>query len=177
MAEVAMPGLRDVLDRFRPAGAPGAASAAGVPTDRQASLVAELEPVFTALARDEWHAAEVRRVGALYARVLAEQARRQAEAELAQARTQAPAQRAQAAADLRQRAEAELADIGEQAGRAAEAVRERAGQRIGGLLIQVLRQVRTDIKALAAQADPDRSGQPAGWGIQASGGPDRGGAA
>ncbi|HEX7745917.1 MAG TPA: hypothetical protein VF462_11720, partial [Micromonosporaceae bacterium] len=45
-----MPAVRELLDRFRPAGAPGAASAAGVPADRQTTASAELDPVFAALA-------------------------------------------------------------------------------------------------------------------------------
>ena len=48
-----MPRVRDVLYRFRPAGAPGAASSAGVPVDRSADLAAELEPVFALLADTE----------------------------------------------------------------------------------------------------------------------------
>jgi vacuolar-type H+-ATPase subunit H len=41
---------RDFLDRFRPAGAPGAASRAGIPADRAAERYAELEPVVALLA-------------------------------------------------------------------------------------------------------------------------------
>lgn len=36
-----MPGLRDFLMRFRPAGSPGRASAVGVPADRSAELSSE----------------------------------------------------------------------------------------------------------------------------------------
>lgn len=48
-----MPRIRDVLHRFRPAGAPGAATAAGVPVDRVAELGVELEPLFALLADTE----------------------------------------------------------------------------------------------------------------------------
>jgi hypothetical protein len=44
----AMPRVRDLLYRFRPEGAPGAAAAAGVPADRAAELTAELEPLIAA---------------------------------------------------------------------------------------------------------------------------------
>lgn len=44
-----MPQLRDFLDRFRPAGAPGSAATAGVPADRLAELAAELDPVLALL--------------------------------------------------------------------------------------------------------------------------------
>ena len=40
---------RDLLQRFRPAGAPGTAATAGVPADRVAELSAELEPVLALL--------------------------------------------------------------------------------------------------------------------------------
>jgi hypothetical protein len=44
-----MPQLRDFLDRFRPAGAPGAAGRAAVPAERQGELAAELLPVLALL--------------------------------------------------------------------------------------------------------------------------------
>ena len=52
--------VRDVLYRFRPAGAPGAASAAGVPVDRAADLAAELEPLLAQLATTERTVAGIR---------------------------------------------------------------------------------------------------------------------
>ncbi|HXZ70462.1 MAG TPA: hypothetical protein VEH31_06230 [Streptosporangiaceae bacterium] len=39
----------DFLDRFRPAGAPGAAARAGVPADRARELAVEVEPVLASL--------------------------------------------------------------------------------------------------------------------------------
>lgn len=44
-----MPELRDFLDRFRPAGAPGAAARASVPADRDRELADELTPVLALL--------------------------------------------------------------------------------------------------------------------------------
>ena len=44
-----MPGVGDVLRRFRPVGSPGAAAVAGVPADRIGELAAELAPVFQLL--------------------------------------------------------------------------------------------------------------------------------
>lgn len=41
--------VRDFLDRFRPAGAPGSAARAGVPADRTAEISAELGPVLAVL--------------------------------------------------------------------------------------------------------------------------------
>jgi len=48
-----MPRVRDLLYRFRPSGAPGGASATGVPIDRAATVAAELEPLFGQLAEVE----------------------------------------------------------------------------------------------------------------------------
>ncbi len=59
-----MPRVRDWLDRFRPAGGPGAPSAAGVPTDRHAAASAELAPVFAALAEAGRIAQDARRSAA-----------------------------------------------------------------------------------------------------------------
>ena len=54
-----MPRVRDVLHRFRPSGAPGAATAAGVPVDRAAELATELEPVLALLAEAERECADI----------------------------------------------------------------------------------------------------------------------
>ncbi|TYB40151.1 hypothetical protein [Actinomadura chibensis] len=91
-----MPTVRDLLDRFRPAGAPGAAAVA-VPADRRAVLAAELEPVFallTGVEDDRRRIADEAETGARAARaaareraaVLVEEARREAAAVRAAAR-------------------------------------------------------------------------------------------
>ena len=51
--------VREVLHSFRPAGAPGAAGAVGVPADRGADLAAELEPEFAQLASTERECARI----------------------------------------------------------------------------------------------------------------------
>ena len=48
-----MPRARDLLYRFRPAGAPGVAGPTGVPVDRSADANAELEHVLRSLAETE----------------------------------------------------------------------------------------------------------------------------
>ena len=85
-----MPQLGDFLNRFRPAGAPGAASRAGVPADRAAELSAELDPVLAMLAATD----------AECARLVAE-----AEQEAGRIAAQARDQAASIAADAVQRAE------------------------------------------------------------------------
>jgi hypothetical protein len=54
-----MPRVRDVLHRFRPSGAPGAATAAGVPVDRATELAAELQPVLALLEETERECADI----------------------------------------------------------------------------------------------------------------------
>lgn len=81
-----MPGLRDFLSRFRPAGTPGAAARPGVPVDRVAEREAELQPVLALLADTEQEAARIRCAAAEQAQQRRETARRQAEAILADAR-------------------------------------------------------------------------------------------
>jgi hypothetical protein len=91
-----MAGWRDFLDRFRPAGAPGAASPGGVPVDRAAAAAAELIPVLERLdaAQDEAdrrraaaqdEAARVTHAGTRAAAALLQQARDNAETVAAQA--------------------------------------------------------------------------------------------
>ena len=64
-----MPQPRDFLERFRPAGAPGAAARAGVPADRGRELDGELVPVLKLL--DETY----RECGQIVARAREEAAR------------------------------------------------------------------------------------------------------
>jgi hypothetical protein len=119
-----VPQLRDFLDRFRPAGAPGAAGRVGVPGDRARELAAELEPVLTALADTD---AECRRVVARAqreARRIAEQARDQAAAMAADARQRSEAARNAAAERVLAAAQA---DARATAAAAAEQARQRPG--------------------------------------------------
>jgi hypothetical protein len=54
-----LPHISDLLNRFRPIGPPGSASRTGIPVDRAAELVAELEPVLTMLATTQARCAAV----------------------------------------------------------------------------------------------------------------------
>ncbi|HTS96154.1 MAG TPA: hypothetical protein VMI33_06000 [Streptosporangiaceae bacterium] len=75
-----LPQTRDFLDRFRPAGSPGAASRTGVPADRAAERISELEPVLALLADTNAEcdriAAAARRDAALIAAEASRQAAR-----------------------------------------------------------------------------------------------------
>jgi len=92
-----------VLDRFRPAGAPGGAAPAGVPVDRSAAVAAELTAVFAQLADTEREAERIRAEGRAEAERVRQAAAQRAAAVVADAHQRAEAERAAAAAD-RQRA-------------------------------------------------------------------------
>lgn len=92
-----------VLDRFRPAGAPGGAAPAGVPVDRSAAVASELAVVFAQLADTEREAERIRAAGRTEAERLRKVAAQRAAAVVADAHQRAEAERAAAAAD-RQRA-------------------------------------------------------------------------
>ena len=154
--EWSLPQLRDFLERFRPAGAPGAARA-GVPADRSRELEAELSPVLALLEG----------VDAECARIVA-QARHDAGQIIAAARDEAAAgladadQRARSARDEVMReilavARAEAAAAVAEAARQASQERELAGQRIPVLAATAVGLVRE----LDRQAGTARG--PAGW--------------
>jgi hypothetical protein len=94
-----MPGWQDFLNRFRPAGAPGAAAPRGVPVDRSATAAAELTPLLSRLdaTREEAdrirtaaheQAAQLRRDGSAESAALVERARENVETVAAQAAAQ-----------------------------------------------------------------------------------------
>jgi vacuolar-type H+-ATPase subunit H len=158
-----VPGLRDYLDRFRPAGAPGAGGT-GVPADRSRELEAELTAVLALL--DDVHAE---------CAVVVAQARRDAERIMATARGEAAAvadgaeRRARAARDEAARevlaaARAEAVGIVARADQQASRARDRARQRIPALASRaasLVRGLRTEPGASVADR-PDLPGLP-GW--------------
>ncbi len=121
--------LLSILDRFRPAGAPGSAGVAGVPTLDVQGPEAELAPVFAALAPDVAACAEVVDAARQASTYRLAQSREQAAAVVAQARLDADAARSRAAADVEQTAsaadEAARREARDQAARLAEAGRPR----------------------------------------------------
>jgi F0F1-type ATP synthase membrane subunit b/b' len=112
-----LPQFRDLLTRLGPAGAPGAASRAGVAADRARERSAELEPVLALL--DATHAECERIVAGARrdAQKTVEEAREQAAAIGARAHRRAEAARAAAAEEV-------LAAARDQAAMARDAARE-----------------------------------------------------
>jgi len=123
--------VRDVLHSFRPAGAPGAAGAAGVPADRGADLMAELEPVFAQLAGTEQECANIAvRAGQAAAQIRARDAER-ARGVLAAARERMDAERADAVAQMRPNAQAKSTAAAVAAEREAAEIRRHAVEHLG----------------------------------------------
>jgi flagellar biosynthesis/type III secretory pathway protein FliH len=143
-----MAGVRDLLDRFRPAGAPGPAGAAGVPADRRESAATELAPIFAALAEVEQECDRLRQAAAQAAEQRRAAAAEQARAIVARARNEAGAERAAAAARVREDMAAELAQLAASAAAEADEVRRRSDQRLPQLLAEVVQRVRADLAAL-----------------------------
>jgi F0F1-type ATP synthase membrane subunit b/b' len=123
---------RDLLQRFRLAGTPGAASVAGVPADRVAEVSAELEPVFARLSDVQEQARRVRAAGQEEAERRRHDAREQARVIVGAAHREADAIRAGAAAELRRTADAESAAALTAADEEAERIRARVAERLPG---------------------------------------------
>jgi hypothetical protein len=105
-----VPRVRDLLYRFRPAGTPGPASAAAVPSDRAADRATELAPVLDLLTATEEQCAELREQSVLDAESRRAQARATAHRRVAEAESTAPGERAAAAATAARRAAGDRAD-------------------------------------------------------------------
>jgi hypothetical protein len=134
-----MPRVRDLLYRFRPAGAPGAASSAGVPVDRGADLAAELDPVFARLAATERECAEIVAAAHGAADARRAQAAQQARACVATARERLDDERAAAAA-VRRSGGPEADALDDSQAEVSE-VRRRADERMGTYVDRVVDRV------------------------------------
>lgn len=97
-----MPRVRDLLYRFRPSGAPGAANAAGVPADRALEQTTELEPVLALLAATEQECRDIVEGARREATEIRSRCADEARSTLAAARSRQAAERAAAAARVQQ---------------------------------------------------------------------------
>lgn len=93
-----MPRTRDLLERFRPAGAPGGATAAGMPADHPADVAAELASLFAALAPTQRECEAIVAAGNAEAAELTARSVEQARALDEATRARLPAERASATA-------------------------------------------------------------------------------
>lgn len=140
-----MPRPRDLLQRFRLAGTPGAPAAAGVPADRVAEVSAELEPVLARLADAERESERLRAGARDEAARRVRDAADRAQADLAAARLDADAEQADAAARVRSRADAELAAVLEEARTEADRTTRRAAERMPEYVDRVIAALRSDV--------------------------------
>ncbi|MET8763374.1 hypothetical protein [Lentzea sp. NPDC004782] len=121
-----MASLRDLLQRYRPVGTPGAAARPGVPADRAAEVATELEPVLALLAGTEDEMRHLREEARAEAHRIRQEAARQADDLVAAAHDRASEVRAQAAANARAAASPDGELIVEAARENARRLRERA---------------------------------------------------
>jgi regulator of protease activity HflC (stomatin/prohibitin superfamily) len=136
---------RDLLQRFRPAGAPGTAAAAGVPADRVAELSAELEPVLALLDEATREAVRIRAEGSREAARLRAAADRRARTTVAAATREAEGDRLAAAARVNDRAAAEAAKTLAAARLEAAALHRRADEHLQEYADRVLAEVRSTV--------------------------------
>ncbi|GAB3979425.1 hypothetical protein GCM10029978_074770 [Actinoallomurus acanthiterrae] len=130
--------LRDLLERFRPAGAPGAAARTGVPADRATELAAELADVFATLEPVQAECTAIREAARRDARDARGRAHDQADTLIAEARMRVAAERAAAAARAGERVSAEYAAIVTDAEGIAAQIRARADERLPALVARAI---------------------------------------
>jgi vacuolar-type H+-ATPase subunit H len=154
-----LPQLRDFLERFRPAGAPGAAASAGVPADRSRELEAELNPVLALLEGVDAECARIVARARHDAGLIIAAARDGAAAHLADADQRARSARDEVMREILAVARAEAAAAAADAARQASRERELAGQRIPALVAQAVGMVR-ELGSPGRDLPADRPGGP-----------------
>ncbi|GIJ71536.1 hypothetical protein [Virgisporangium ochraceum] len=133
-----MPTIRELLNRFRPAGTPGAAAGAAVPADRAAELAAELAPVFVALAPATAKAAEIRSAAVSRAEARRADAAATAARILADARRSVDVERAAGFSEARDGVAEAATALAIEGRQAADATAELVRQRLPGCVERVV---------------------------------------
>jgi cell division septum initiation protein DivIVA len=147
-----VPQWRNVLDRFRPAGTPGAAGRPGIPADRSADAAAELTPVLALLDDAQDEAARTRRAATGQAEEIRRAAQRQAAEIVAKARDDAVTVRAEAEAEALREAEADDDDMRRQTEAEIARLRQRAETRSATDAAAVADRAREWLDALVGSA-------------------------
>lgn len=135
-----MPTIRQFLERFRPAGAPGAAALA-VPSDRRSALAAELEPVFVLLVDVEMEQRRIVEEAERRARAVRDAAREQAAGLVNEARGRVAAERAAGSAAVQRAGEKEQQDLLAAASEEAARIEAEMSERMPLLVERALRSV------------------------------------
>lgn len=146
-----MASTRDLLQRFRPAGAPGAATATGVPADRVRERQAELDPVFALFADTVTEVATIRREATVEAERRRQKAREAALARVAAARLEADSLRAQAVSEAQRAVTVTAGTSAASAQDNAREIGDRARRSLEADVAEVVARVRA-----ALAATPDR---------------------
>ena len=149
---------QNILDRFRPAGTPGAAGRPGIPADRGADAAAELTAVLALLDYAQDEAARTRQAAADRAQEIRRSAHRQAAELVAKARVDAETVRAQSEADALRHADADEDDMRRQTEAEVAQLRQRADERLAHDVDTVAAQARgwLDVLVRSAMAESDR---------------------
>ncbi|KQX64530.1 hypothetical protein [Angustibacter sp. Root456] len=129
---------RDLLERFRPAGAPGSPAAAGVPADRERSLREELEPVLDLLSPTESECDNARQQAQAVADRLRADAAARVAATLTSAHQRAEVARTEAAARQRRHSDHAAAAELDAAHHCAATVASRAAERSPALVVRAV---------------------------------------
>lgn len=129
---------RDFLERFRPAGAPGAAGGAGVPADRAAMVAAELGPVLAQLDGVHQECEELIRAAEREAARIGEEARAASVSVAEESERQAAAARDESAREVFARASAQVQAAAQAAAQRAVGVRCLAMERMPGLVAKAV---------------------------------------
>jgi len=149
--------VRDLLERFRPAGAPGAATPAGVPSDRKAALSDELAPVLALLADTEQECARIRREGDDLARRVRADAAARAAATLSAGHDRAEATRAEVAELEHRRSRVEAERELSQAHRTIASIDRTSRSQVPDLVARVVDAVRSDLLGTSDVGPPEES--------------------
>ena len=153
-----MPQWRNILDRFRPAGTPGAAGRPGIPADRSAAATAELTAALVLLDDAQEEAARTRQAAVDRAQDIRRAAHRQAAELLAKARDDAETVRARSEADALREASADEDDMRRRTEAEIARLRRRADERLAHDVDAVAARARGWLDGLvrSAMAESDR---------------------
>jgi cell division septum initiation protein DivIVA len=144
-----------ILDRFRPAGTPGAAGRPGIPADRSADAAAELTEMLALLDDAQEEAARTRQAAADRAQEIRRAAHRQAAELITKARHDAENVRAQSEADALREAGADEDNMRRQTEAEIARLCQRAGERLAHDADTVAAQARGWLDALVRSATAD----------------------
>jgi vacuolar-type H+-ATPase subunit E/Vma4 len=147
-----VPQWRNVLDRFRPAGTPGAAGRPGIPADRSADATAELTAVLALLDDAQEEATRIRQAAIERSQEVRRAAHRQAAELVAEARNNAESVRAQAEADALREAGADEGAMRHQTDAEIARLRQRADERLADDVDTLAAKARQWLDAVAGSA-------------------------